>query len=349
MVAGATVRVLVVDDSATARTMLSRIIDAEPALTVCGTAGDGAEAAALARTLRPDVITLDVEMPGVDGLRGLERIMQESPAPVVMISALTRAGAAATVRALELGALDFVAKPIPGAGGLQSIAAEIVRKVKQAARHRRMPIAQARPSPVATPPRWARRIVVIACSTGGPAALRTMLTALPPRFAAPIIVVQHMPAGFTAALAERIQNAGPLPAAEAQDGDAIAPGRVLVAPGGYHTTLVRPGIIKLDTTPAQHGVRPAADVTMASAAASFGAAVVGVVLTGMGHDGTRGASAIRASGGHVIAEAASTCVVYGMPRSVAEAGAADRILPLHNVAQAIVEACTMREPAQRSA
>jgi two-component system, chemotaxis family, protein-glutamate methylesterase/glutaminase len=351
------IRVLVVDDSATVRAVLCRELPADPQIEVIGYARDGLDGVEKVASLQPDVITLDVEMPRLNGLEALERIMRERPLPVVMVSSLTRAGADATLRALELGAVDFVAKPV--AGGIASVHGvieELTVKIKYAAtaRVRRLVgpagprVSAQRPRPAPTPSQgWQQRVVVVGASTGGPQALRTVLTSFPADTAVPILVVQHMPAGFTRAFAERVDEIGPLPMREAKPGSKIEPGVILLAPGGFHMAVRRGGTIELNQAPMECGVRPAVNITMESAAAVYGAQTIGVVLTGMGHDGTRGAGLIRQAGGEVVAEHESTCVVYGMPRSVAEAGFADRVVPLQNIADAVTRMC--KTPIRREA
>jgi two-component system chemotaxis response regulator CheB len=336
--------VLIVDDSPTARAVLARKLAADPGLVVVGKAIDGVEALEQAAQLQPDVITLDIEMPRLNGLQTLERLMRERPTPVVMVSSLTKQGAEATLAALELGAVDFIEKPTRhGVIVGTAVSDELCEKVRQAAHARlRRPGAVTSAVPARPPVAgggWGRKTVVIASSTGGPQAVRTVLTALPADFAVPVVVVQHMPAGFTRSYAERLNELGPLRVAEARPGDTLEPGRVLLAPGGSHLVFDAKGVATLTQGELECGVRPAANITMESIAAARGFATVGVVLTGMGHDGTRGAGLIRAAGGYIIAEAEETCVVYGMPRSVAQAGYANEVVPLHGIAAAIVQRC----------
>ena len=346
---GKRIRVLVVDDSSFMTSAISRILKADPDIDIVGIAHDGAEAVEKVEKLRPTVVTLDVLMPRVDGLTALGQIMSVCPTPVVMISGLTTEGAQATVRALELGAVDFFPKashisPLSGAYGTTSL----VGKVRIAARAR---ILKARtPAP---PPRAGyfkragskrlavgmNRVVVIASSTGGPRALMQIVPAIPADIPASILVAQHMPPMFTRSLAERLDHLSQLEVKEAEEGDAIAPGRLLLAPGDYHMTVDTRAKIGLNQQPSVWGIRPAADVTMESVAARYGPASLGVVLTGMGVDGTRGAALIKAAGGKVYTEHQSTCAVYGMPMSVIAAGYADKVLPVHRIAPEIVRAC----------
>jgi two-component system chemotaxis response regulator CheB len=347
------IRVLVVDDSATVRAVLCRELPKTPGIEIAGYARDGIEGVERALALRPDVITLDVEMPRLDGHGALGRIMEECPTPVVMVSSLTKAGAAATIRSLELGAVDVVAKPVHGGiASVHGVLDELREKIRVAAQANVRRRLAPGPRPLAAPVRglpWLRRTVVIASSTGGPQALRAVLTSFPADTAVPILVVQHMPPGFTRALAERLNELGPLRVQEARPGSKLEPGLVLIAPGGFHMLVKARGEIALSQTPSECGVRPAANVLMESAAAVYGAATVGVVLTGMGHDGTRGAGLIKAVGGRIVAEDESTCVVYGMPRSVADAGFVDRVAPLQDVADVVVGMCRGREREEASA
>ena len=344
-------RVLVVDDSATVRALLSRRLNADPAIEVVGTAGDGLEALERIAELRPDVVTLDIEMPRLDGLATLKRIMQRHPVPVVMVSSQTREGADATLQALELGAVDFIEKASFGDSGAPDAMAEAVGlKVRSAATARLAASPTAAPPlrPVRTVPtgrRWQKKTVLIGSSTGGPPALRRLLERLPADMDVPVLIVQHMPPGFTRSLADRLDSLCPLHVEEATDGARLEPGTALIAPGGRHMTLGRGGTVSLNDGPTECGVRPAVNVTMESLVAAAGAQVVAAVLTGMGNDGTRGAGLIKQAGGHVIAEAESSCVVYGMPRSVVEAGFADELLPLDEIADAIVRQCVVPRPA----
>ena len=340
----APIRVLVVDDSAFMRKMLTEILARDPALCVAGTARDGAEALLKLDALRPDVVTLDVEMPVLDGYRALAGIMHRRPTPVLMLSSLTQAGADATLRCLELGAVDVVGKPSGSISlDIEAIASELTAKVKAAARVYFPPpgeVPAARPAPPpalngARPP----AVLVIGASTGGPRALQALVPALPADLGVPIVIVQHMPPGFTASLARRLAQTSPFPAREAVDGDALLPGQILVAPGGHHLEFTGAGRARLTDDPPLHGVRPAADVTLASLTALHGPRVLAVLLTGMGRDGARGLKLLRDRGGETLAEDESTCVVYGMPRAAAEMGGVRHLLPLPALAPAIARLC----------
>lgn len=336
------VRVLVVDDSATIRAVLARQLAATPGIEVVGKASDGLEAVEAIKALRPDVVTLDIEMPRLDGLGALQRIMEECPTRVVMVSSLTREGADATLRALDLGAVDFFEKP-SGAGTQIALemAGAVGEKVRAAAGARigRRSVSR-RPVSAIEPPtgtrRWRRGVVVIGSSTGGPPALREVLSQLPADLGLPVIVVQHMPPGFTKSMAERLDTISPLHVVEAEEGSRLAAGTVLIAPGGTHLTFDLAQSVHLNMDPPECGVRPSVNVTLEAAAKVFGGRVISAILTGMGVDGTRGAGLVRAANGVVITEDESTCVVYGMPRSVVESGHSTESRPLHGIADAIV-------------
>lgn len=366
------IRVLVVDDSAFMRHTLGRLLGEHEGVDVVGSAANGALGLDAVRSLRPDVVTLDVEMPVMDGLTMLRRVMAEAPTRVVMLSSLTTSGAAVTLDALDAGAIDFIAKP----GGslsidMGSVADDLVARVRAAAAmtdasflaHRartaarnrvqagaspaaansvyraakpgdaRPPVVPARPRPSVP----ARRLVVIASSTGGPGALQTLASGLPGHLGAGVVIVQHMPPGFTASLAARLDDVCALPVAEAQAGDTIAEDLVLVAPGNHHLISSSGARVQLVQLPPVNGVRPAADVTLQAVAPVWRERMLCVVLTGMGRDGCDGARAVRSHGGRVFAQDEATATIYGMPAAVAEAGLADLVLPLGRVAQAIAD------------
>lgn len=335
-------KVLVVDDSAFMRKVIADIIGTDSSLEVVGTARDGKDALEKARLLRPDVITMDVEMPVMNGIECIRRIMAEHPVPIVVLSSLTHTGAQATVEALAAGAVDFIQKPAGHASlGLGKIAETIIRKVKVAAAARpRVPSYSLRKKPGAAVRCAAKNgewHIVIASSTGGPGALLEVFSGLG-SVSASITVVQHMPPGFTKTLAARLNTCSELIVVEAEGGEALRPGVAYVAPGGRHMVVEPDRTLKLVDGPPIHGVKPAADVLMDSVARFLAPNVVGVVLTGMGYDGARGMALIKRSGGKTIAEHESTCVVYGMPRAVVEMGNADVVVPVHQVAGAIRKA-----------
>ena len=341
------IRVMVVDDSAFMRLTITRYLNDSPGIQVVGAARDGQEALDLIPRLSPDVITLDVEMPRLDGLSTLRMIMAEHPRPVIMLSSLTSEGALETIQALTLGAVDFIGKPSNKAN-IAAVMEDVAEKIRRVAQARVHSPLVARPIPAPEPParggKLTRamlrqdRVVVIGSSTGGPRALNTVIPGLPAGLEAAVLVVQHMPAGFTRSLAERLDSQSPLKVKEAGPGDRPEVGKILLAPGGFHMTLDENGAVALNQNPPVHGVRPAIDVTLASVVKHFGPAVIGVILTGMGNDGTNGCVLVHDSGGFVIAEAESSCVVWGMPRSVVEAGVVDEVAPLPEVAGAIYRA-----------
>jgi two-component system chemotaxis response regulator CheB len=339
------VRVLVVDDSAFMRFSISQHLNGRDGIQVIATARDGQEALELIPSLNPDVVTLDVEMPRLDGISTLREIMTRFPRPVVMLSSLTREGAVTTIQALTLGAVDFITKPDRQLD-IQTVMDEAAHKIKRAANARVRPFALARPAPpskpvVEKPVRPLKNnepIVVIGSSTGGPRALNEVVPALPASLPAAVVIVQHMPAGFTHSLAERLNSLSKLLVREAQPGDRLMAGQALLAPGGFHMVLDENEQIALNQNSPVHGVRPAIDVTLTSLVQRYGKRVISVILTGMGSDGTNGSVLLHSVGGTVIAEHESTCVVWGMPRSVLEKQAVDVVVPLPDVADAIQKA-----------
>ncbi len=352
------VRVLVVDDSAFMRRVLTSMLERDPEIQVVGFARSGAEALEKIPLLRPQVVTLDVEMPGLNGLETLERIICTYPLPVVMVSALTTEGAEATIRALELGAVDFVAKPARQAD-LGLLADDLPAKVKavagvQVSKVCRLQTAHLPPAggQIAASPRPMAavagragnrlQVVGLGTSTGGPSALHTVVTALPDNLPVGILIVQHMPPGFTRPLAQRLNDKSKISVKEAEAGDVVKPGTALVAPAGQQLHLEeRAGEVRvvLDyNSPVDTLFKPSVDVMLLSVAKIYGASALGVILTGMGNDGLRGIRAIKEKGGRSLAEAESTCVVYGMPKAVVEAGLADKVVPLPQMAAEIVAA-----------
>jgi len=344
-------RVVVADDSRLMRRMLSDALGRQ-GFDVVGTAADGDEALDQCRAHRPDALTLDLHMPGLDGL-GVLRALRDGkaePVPVVVVSAYSPAHGAYAVDALAEGAFDLVAKPALGEP-LETFTSELGRKVGEAAHASRVrrpaaPAAPRRPAPAAAPvqPRMpalaARRagagtLLLIASSTGGPRALGELVPRLPARLGAGGLLVQHMPAGFTASLAARLDGASAVSVREARSGELLEPGSLLVAPGGSHLRLSDDRRLRLADDAPEGGLKPRADFTIADAARLFGRRVLLVVLTGMGKDGLEGAAAVKRAGGRVLVEAESTCTVYGMPRAIADAGLADAVLPLDRLADAI--------------
>jgi two-component system chemotaxis response regulator CheB len=356
---GSPIRVLIVDDSAFMRFTITKHLSEASGITVVGSAHDGEEALKIIPKLKPDVVTLDVEMPRMNGLTTLKEIMTRFPLPVIMLSSLTSDGARETIQALTLGAVDFITKPESKAN-LASIMDDVVVKVKRAAQtkvsgsrstistvNNRIPIGTTQDiyskqsnkiNKYTRPITKTDKILIIGSSTGGPRALNTVIPEIPNDIPAAVLIIQHMPVGFTRSLAERLDTASQLAVKEAVAGDTLEVGCALVAPGGFHMVLDENNRIALNQTPPIHGVRPSVDVTMASVVQRSERSIVGVVLTGMGSDGTNGAMLIHSNGGWVIAEAESSCVVWGMPRSVYEAGASDEVLPLPEIAAAIKRA-----------
>jgi two-component system chemotaxis response regulator CheB len=341
------IRVLIVDDSPFVRQALARMLESAPGIEVVGTAVDGQDGVQKVAALRPDVVTLDVRMPRMDGLEALQRIMEAHPTRVLLLSSLTQEGGDVTLRGLELGAMDFVDKSAAqGHMNLSSLTEELVGKIRALAAEPRLrppaPPAAGRVRRTRAQPRGPRaEVVVIGASTGGPPALQAIIPRLPGDLAAPVLVVQHMPVGFTRSLAERLAVRSALAVREAEEGEALAGGVVLIAPAGQHMKLrKRPqgARVWLDDEPRQALHRPSVDVLMASAARHYGPRALGIVLTGMGTDGVEGLQAIRAAGGRTLAESEESCVIYGMPKAAAEAGVVDRMVPLGQMAQEILDA-----------
>ena len=341
------VRVLVVDDSALMRKLIPNILARDPDIEVVGTAMDGAFALKKVEELRPDVVTLDLEMPRMDGMETLRLIMRRAPLPVILFSTHSKEGAYSTFKALALGAIDFVAKPREAsAGHLDAIAEQLIEKIKVA--RRTLGKAIAAPSfeePVKPVKKSARiavapnRIIAIGVSTGGPNALQYVLSRIPAEFSGSIILVQHMPEGFTEMFARRLDECCALEVQEARSGDLLLAGRVLVCPGNRHITvrrMPRGDVTVLSDSAPVNGHRPSVDVLFHSVAQEFGPTAVGVLMTGMGEDGSEGLGAIRAAGGATIAQSEDTCVVPGMPRAAILKGYAGRIVPLEAIGQHLV-------------
>jgi two-component system chemotaxis response regulator CheB len=338
-------RVLVVDDSAYVRKVVSQMLLRSPFIEVVGTARDGVEALERVEELQPDVVVADLIMPNMDGVEFIREQMSRRPLPVVIVSIAAGAGER-VLAALDAGAIDFIQKPTALATDkLLDISTELVEKVKAAAAAPMRRIEAPAPAPPAEPrPRAGGTlvdVVALGISTGGPQALKLLIPQLPATFPVPIAVVLHMPIGYTEMYARKLNDNSVLRVVEAAEGDELAPGTVLVAPAGRHLTFRRRQdgkvVTHLDVVPLDTPHRPSVDVLFQSAAEVFGDRVLGVVMTGMGSDGREGASWIKARGGTVLTEAEETCVVYGMPRSVVEAGLSDATVRLDRMARAIQE------------
>lgn len=352
------IKVVVVDDSAFMRKSLSLMLESDPVIKVVATARDGKEGIEKIREFKPDIVTLDVEMPVMDGLTALGIIMKEMPLPVLMVSSITTDGAKATIEALNLGAVDFIPKELSYVSvNITKIKDDLITKVKQIVQSRslhfrmqRIRASQSRmqtPGPIAASPtqrisvrpRGDLRAVVLGISTGGPFALLQIIPKLPANFPLGIAIVQHMPPKFTKSLAERLNGLSQVEVREAREGDRIEPGVVLIAPGGQHLTFYRNGgsvHVKTPLEPANTLYRPCADVMMNSALEAFQGPLLGVIMTGMGKDGLEGLKAIKKRSGYVIAQDEETCVVYGMPKAAVDEGVADTVLPLDEIPNALV-------------
>jgi two-component system, chemotaxis family, protein-glutamate methylesterase/glutaminase len=340
--------VLVVDDSAFMRKIITDVLERSGEFRVVGTARNGYDALKQVHALEPDLVTLDVDMPELDGIQALGYIMSEMPRPVVMLSAATTSsGHDATLRALELGAVDFVRKPSgPISLDLSQVSDRLLGALRAARQANLSGLRMIVPAPVKGPravdsAKGATRVVAIACSTGGPRALAEVLPHLPRELDAAVLVVQHMPKGFTRSLAQRLDALSPLRVTEACAEEQVKHGHVYVAPGGHHMRVARDSAgvptIQLDDSPPVWGVRPAADPLFRSIAAVFGDAVVAAVLTGMGRDGAEGLRAIRTAGGRGIVQNRETSTIYGMPHAALQLAGADRIVALDDVAGTIVD------------
>jgi two-component system, chemotaxis family, protein-glutamate methylesterase/glutaminase len=350
-------RVLIVDDSAFMRKVLETIFNADDLLQVAGHAKDGREAVALAESLKPDVITMDINMPHVDGLQATAQIMTTNPRPIVIVSSESKDGAASTLKALELGAIEFVAKPSSGIDlDMQSVKEDLLRKVRMAAKVRVVRTASRlvstlqksngdiAPKPIPAPPRPAAGsstdqrfpVVVLAASTGGPATVMRLAPGFTREFPAAVILVQHMPAAFTTQYAAQLTEFTGIRVKEAEPNESLQPGTFYICPGGHHLRVTPTGRIQLDGSSGRiNGYLPNIDVTMESVAAYAGAMSIGAILTGMGNDGAIGAKAIKAAGGLVLAQDEATCVIFGMPAEAIKAGAVDQVLGIDDIYPAI--------------
>jgi two-component system, chemotaxis family, protein-glutamate methylesterase/glutaminase len=344
------IRVLVVDDSALMRKLIPQILLSDPKIEVVGTAMDGLIGLRKIEELGPDVVTLDLEMPRMDGIEMLRRITRKHHVPVIVVSAHTEEGASLTLKALAFGAFDFVTKPQEAASvRMAQIAAELALKIKVAAASGAPkmiitvpPARRKAPRPFSTQPRWPSHVVAIGISTGGPNALQYLFSQIPEDFPGCLLVVQHMPEGFTEMFARRLDESSALEVKEAQSGDLLLAGRALICPGNRHMKVVHMehgDVAILVDQPRVNGHRPSVDVLFHSVAQIFGAKSVGVLMTGMGDDGAAGLGAVKAAGGLTIAQSLDTCVVDSMPRSAIERGFAGKIVSLVNLANVLQTKC----------
>ena len=351
------VNVLIVDDSAFMRKSLSMMLESDPQIKIIATARDGMEGYEKAKELRPDIITMDVEMPRMDGLTALAKIMKECPTPVIMVSSITTEGAEATLKAMELGAVDFISKQMSYVSlDIVKIKEDLIDKVITIARSSSLTRRLARIRNNVTPhlrktsvsqttytqPTTDFQIVTLGVSTGGPFSLQKIIPQLPKEFPIPILIVQHMPPKFTKSLADRINSMSKVTVKEAEHGETIQPGWVYIAPGGFHMKVQRSGYsnatLHISTEPSTTLHRPSVDVMMESAVQVYGGKILGVIMTGMGHDGLDGLKLIKQKGGYCIAQNEDTCVVYGMPKAAVDNNLADAIVPLENIPETMVKA-----------
>jgi two-component system chemotaxis response regulator CheB len=346
------VRVLVVDDSALMRKLIPQMLEADPAIEVVGTAMDGTFCLKKIEEFRPNVVTLDLQMPGMNGIDTLKEIMRRNPLPVIVVSSHSTEGASVTFKALGLGAFDFVTKPRDSAH-MSETAAELIAKIKASAdckvvrpgsllgvpaRPEKILIGKSTPRPT--------KIIAIGISTGGPQALEFLLAQLPPDFPGTIVVVQHMPEGFTDMFARRLDELSALRVKEAQSGDALQAGRVLVCPGSRHIKvkhLTMGDVVVLNDEGRVNGHRPSADVLFHSVAEEFGAQGVAVLMTGMGDDGAEGLGAVKRAGGLTIAQNEESCVVFGMPKAAIERGYATRVVALDSLSATLQGVCSRND------
>lgn len=349
------IRVLIVDDSAVIRKLLEKIFSSAPDIEVVGTATDPYIARDKLVQLKPDVMTLDVEMPRMDGISFLEKVMQHFPTRTIIFSSLAKTGSETYFRAMEAGAIEILEKPsIDVSTGLESLSKTILESVRAVAKAKIIPVkapklaANHGDKPKNTSlARTTHQVVAVASSTGGTEALKVFLAGMPADIPGTLIV-QHMPPGFTKSFAENLNKMFPFEVKEAQEGDQVVPGRVLLAPGNFHMELTRSGAyyyVKLHQEAPMHSVRPAADYLMKSVAKFVGKNALGVVLTGMGKDGAEGLLEMKKAGAHTIAQNEDTCVVYGMPAAAVNLGAADKVLPLDKISGEILSVVQQRNAA----
>jgi two-component system chemotaxis response regulator CheB len=342
------IKVLIVDDSAFMRNTLSNMISSDNEIQVVGIARDGIEAVEKVASLKPDIVTLDIEMPRMDGIEALKQIMDKNPVPVLMVSSLTTEGARVTLDALDLGAVDFIPKNLSDLSiNIIKIKEILVDKIKKIGKKGLVKIPRRTAvQPIKMPehavyaPHRRVSIIAIGSSTGGPKALQNIISLIPKDFPVPIVVAQHMPPAFTGPFAERLNQLSAIQVKEAENGEPISKGIVYIAPGRGHMSVVRKKmtetVISVSEDMTEYIYRPSVDVLLLSVVEYFSGHVLGVILTGLGNDGSKGMKEIKNKGGRTIAESEKTCVVYGMPRAVVEAGLADKVVPLNEIAGEII-------------
>lgn len=344
------IRVLVVDDSAFMRIAVKRTLESHPKIEVIGQAKDGADAVAKVAELQPDVVTMDFNMPRMNGVEAVRAIFAKKPVPILMLSAHTQEGAQETLDALAAGAVDFIPKPDGEVStDLSGVKDELFRKIRAASRSRPRapapagsdvrPVAPKAASATrkARPTSGREKVVLLAVSTGGPAALEKVVPRLPADYPASVLIVQHMPRAFTKALAKRLDGISALDVREAAAGDELAPGQVLIAPGDQHVVFDSVGRLRLNDGPPVHGCRPSADVTLQAASRLLGARLSVIVMTGMGKDGAIGSQAAKAAGARIFAQDKESSIVWGMPKAVVDMGLAEAQLPLEKIAPKMLE------------
>jgi two-component system chemotaxis response regulator CheB len=321
------------------RKIIADILSSDPELEVVGTAFDGVDALSKVATLHPDVMTLDVAMPRMDGLSTLKSIMEQNPIPIVMVSSATREGAETTLKALEFGAIDYVTKPSGEISlNMSGVKNDLITKIKNARNVKIIKHEQMIYEPIQHTQQFKSKVILMGASTGGTQAIEGILTKLP-EDTPPILMVQHMPAGFTKSFAERLRRLCKFEVKEAEEGDNIVARRALLAPGGYHMTVGHDERVHLNTEPAMHGVRPAVDPMMETAAKVYQSRTIGVILTGMGRDGALGMKTVKNFGGTTIAQDESTSTIFGMPKAAIEEGCVDETLPISEIPKEIVRKC----------
>lgn len=361
------VKVIVIDDSAFMRKSLTLMLESDPEIRVVATAQDGREGLEKITDFRPDIVTLDIEMPGMDGLTALKAIMEQMPVPVLMVSALTTDGARATMQAFDLGAVDFISKDVSSAAtDIRHIRAELIEKIKQIVRSRliqtRFRMRRLVQSSCERKDHAKPRVhhvpfssvaadfeaVILGISTGGPQALLKVVPRIPRNFPIGVAIVQHMPPRFTRTLAERLDSISNITVKEAEHGDAVEPGKVLIAPGGRQMKFCKSGaaiVAEISDEPVDVLYRPSADVTMKSAAATFQGPLLGIIMTGMGKDGLKGLKMIKSKGGYIIAQNEESCIVYGMPRAAVDEGIVDSVQSLEDISETFEKVAAARAQA----